>query len=177
MLRGDPVAVYTSRESSATMPKPSRKKPSVRTAGRKRKPLDIEPVNHFVGYQIRKAQLVVYDDFMTGQRTSPPITPGQFTVLLLIDEKPDISQQLLCEHMAVDKSTMAVSLHRMARRGLIQRVRSTADRRQNGLRLTASGAAVLRDMVKYVQQHERRITARLSARECKQLVALLSKVG
>jgi DNA-binding MarR family transcriptional regulator len=72
---------------------------------------------------------------------------------------------------------MAVSLHRMARRGLIQRVRSTADRRQNGLRLTASGAAVLRDMVKYVQQHEQRITARLSARECKQLVALLSKVG
>lgn len=159
------------------MPKPLRKKLRTHQPGRKRKKLDLDPVSRFVGYQIRKAQLVVYDDFMTGQRASPPITPGQFTVLLLIDENPDISQQLLCKHMAVDKSTMAVSLHRMARRGLIQRVRSTADRRQNGLRLTASGAAVLRAMVKYVEQHERRITSKLTERECKQLVELLSKVG
>jgi DNA-binding MarR family transcriptional regulator len=159
------------------MAKPPKKRLRAREPGRNRKKLDLQPVNHFVGYQIRKAQLVVYEDFMTGQRTSPPITPGQFTVLLLIDENPDISQQLLCKHMAVDKSTMAVSLHRMARRGLIQRVRSTADRRQNGLRLTANGAAVLRDMVKYVDQHERRITSQLTARECKQLIALLGKVG
>lgn len=144
---------------------------------RKREKLDIQPVEQFVGYQIRKAQLAVYDDFMSGQRLNPPLTPGQFTVLLLIHETPDLSQQALCRHMAVDKSTMAVSLHRLVRRGLIERVRSTEDRRQNGLRLTASGAAVLREMRRYVAQHERRITAQLSARECQQLISLLRRVG
>ena len=158
-----------------------RKAPRTRTHARariaKRKKLEIEPVDEFVGYHIRKAQLAVYDDFLSGQRATPPITPGQFTVLLLIDEKPDMSQQVLCRHMAVDKSTMAVALHRLVRRGLIERVRSTEDRRQNGLRLTATGAATLRAMRKYVAQHERRITAQLSARECRQLISLLSRVG
>ena len=158
---------------SSPVPKPRR----VPAKQQRRKQLDVEPVDRFVGYHIRKAQLVVYDDFMIGQRASPPITPGQFTVLLLIDENPDISQQLLCERMAVDKSTMAVSLHRMARRGLIRRHRSQEDRRQNGLRLTARGRVVLRGMLKYVEQHERRITAKLSERECRQLIALLRRVG
>jgi DNA-binding MarR family transcriptional regulator len=158
------------------MPEPRKKRHAPET-GPRRKKLDLEPVDHLVGYHIRKAQLVVYEDFMTGQRSAPPITPGQFTVLLMIDESPDLSQQLLCERMAVDKSTMAVSLQRMARRGLIQRDRSPEDRRQNGLRLTARGRAVLRAMQRHVAQHERRITARLSARERKQLIGLLTRVG
>lgn len=159
------------------MRKPLWKKARVRARVRKRKKLDIGPVEGFVGYHIRKAQLAVYDDFMNGQPSQPPLTPGQFTVLLLIEEKPDMSQQVLCQHMAVDKSTMAVALHRLVRRGLIERVRSTEDRRQNGLRLTTTGMAALRDMRKYVKQHERRITAQLSARECAQLISLLSRVG
>jgi len=159
------------------MAKPLRNKQRSLPLELRRKQLDLQPVDHFVGYHIRKAQLVVYEDFMTGQRSAPPITPGQFTVLLLIDENPDISQQLLCERMAVDKSTMAVSLHRMSRRGLIRRDRSPEDRRQNGLRLTARGRTVLRAMLRYVEQHERRITSKLSARECKQLIGLLNRVG
>ena len=159
------------------MSKPVRNKRRVAEKDRRRKKLDLAPVEHYVGYHIRKAQLVVYEDFMIGQHSKPPITPGQFTVLLLIDEHPDISQQLLCERMAVDKSTMAVSLHRMARRGLIRRDRSPEDRRQNGLRLTSRGQAALRAMLKHVAQHERRITAKLSPRECKQLIGLLSRVG
>ena len=152
------------------------KKASAKVGISKRKKLDIEPVDRFVGYHIRKAQLAVYDDFMSGQQMQPPMTPGQFSVLMLIEENPDMSQQALCRHMAVDKSTMAVALHRLVRRGLIERVRSTEDRRQNGLRLTRAGTGVLRDMRKYVAQHEKRITARLSPRECRQLIALLGKV-
>jgi DNA-binding MarR family transcriptional regulator len=65
----------------------------------------------------------------------------------------------------------------MARRGLIRRDRSPEDRRQNGLRLTPRGRGVLRAMLRYVEQHERRITAKLSARECRQLIGLLNRVG
>src|SRR5262245_30030916 len=62
-----------------SMAKLVQKKPRAVAKDRKRKKLDLEPVEHYVGYHIRKAQLVVYEDFMLGQRSSPPITPGQFT--------------------------------------------------------------------------------------------------
>jgi elongation factor G len=66
---------------------------------------------------------------------------------------------------------------RMAKQNLLKRVRSTRDRRQNSLELTPHGAARLRAMLRYVNAHERRITARLSAPECKQLIDLLRKIG
>ena len=140
-----------------------------------RPPLDVGPLDDFVGYRLRRAQLAVYDDFVKGQ-PSAPLTPGLFGVLVLIDRNPDITQQQLCEGIGVDKSTLVVTLHRLTDRGLIKRVRSTEDRRQNGLRLTAKGAARLRAMIQYVKGHERRITAGLSPAESKQLADLLARV-
>lgn len=142
---------------------------------RPRVPLDVGPLNDFVGYRLRKAQLAVYDDFVKGQ-PGAPLTPGLFGVLVLIDRNPDVTQQQLCEGIGVDKSTLVVTLHRLTDRGLIKRVRSTEDRRQNGLRLTAKGVARLRAMIQYVRGHERRITAGLSAAESKQLAELLARV-
>ena len=146
-----------------------------RRAKKPRVQLDVGPLNDFVGYRLRRAQLAVYDDFVRGQGDSA-LTPGLFGVLVLIDRNPDITQQQLCDGVGIDKSTLVVTLHRLSDRGLIKRVRSTQDRRQNGLRLTAKGAARLRAMTTYVKQHERKITARLTAAECKQLVDLLVKV-
>jgi DNA-binding MarR family transcriptional regulator len=132
-------------------------------------------MNDFVGYRLRRAQLAVYDDFVDGQQSSP-LTPGLVGVLVLIDRNPDITQQQLCEGIGIDKSTLVVTLHRLTDRGLIKRVRSTEDRRQNGLRLTAKGVTKLRTTLAYVRRHERKITALLSAAESKQLVELLARI-
>jgi DNA-binding MarR family transcriptional regulator len=155
------------------MPKPTKAR---KTKPRPQIQLDTGPLNDFVGYRIRRAQLAVYDDFVRGQGSSP-LTPGLVGVLVLIDRNPDITQQQLSEGIGVDKSTLVVTLHRLTDRGLIKRVRSTEDRRENGLRLTAKGAARLRATLAYVKQHERKITAQLTAAECKQLVDLLRKVS
>jgi DNA-binding MarR family transcriptional regulator len=146
---------------------------------RARKQLELEPVEHYVGYQVRRAQLLIYDDFMLEQASEPgvPMTPGQLTVLLLIHADPEMTQRTLCDHMKVDKSTLAVSLDRMTRSGYLRRVRSTTDRRQNGLRLTPKGATRLKAMMRYLDEHEQRITAKLSAAERETLIALLRKVG
>ena len=139
-------------------------------------PLEVGPLNEFVGYRLRRTQLAVYADFMSGQGPSP-LTPGLFGVLALIDSNPDITQQRLCESIGVDKSTLVVTLHRLSDRGLIRRVRSTEDRRQNGLRLTAKGQTRYKAMIQHVRAHERRITARLTPKESEQLVQLLAKLG
>jgi len=143
---------------------------------RRRKSLELGPVEHFIGYQVRRAQLMIYDDFMSGQGKSP-MTPGQFSLLLLIDSDENKTQRELCQQMAVDKSTLTVALDRMAKQGLLKRVRSMVDRRQNGLVLTKKGQAKLDAMRAYVNEHERRISTRLSASERRQLIALLRKLG
>jgi DNA-binding MarR family transcriptional regulator len=138
--------------------------------------LNLGPLKALVGFNIRQAQLAVYDDFMRGAPV-PGLTPGQLALLVLVDKNPNITQQRLCEGIRVEKSTLVVRLHRLAERGLIQRVRSTEDRRQNGLRLTTKGTVALEAMLSFVARHERKIAAGLSTAERKQLIELLDRIA
>jgi DNA-binding MarR family transcriptional regulator len=138
--------------------------------------LDLGVLSTLIGFRLRKAQLTVYDDFMRGAPIRR-ITPGQLAILILIDRNPDMTQQRLCDGIRVEKSTLVVRLHRLVERGLIQRVRSTTDRRQNLLKLTKKGSSALKSMLAFVDAHERKITSRLSPAERKQLLDLLLKIG
>jgi DNA-binding MarR family transcriptional regulator len=138
--------------------------------------LDHGVLSSLIGFRLRKAQLAIYADFMRGAPVRR-LTPGQLAILIFVDRNPDMTQQQLCDRMLVEKSTLVVRLHRLAERGLIKRVRSTADRRQNLLELTHKGAATLERMLAFVAEHERKVTARLSEKERKQLLQLLVKIG
>lgn len=104
------------------------------------------------------------------------LTPGQLAILVLIDQNPELTQQRLCDGIGVEKSTLVVRLHRLAERGLIRRVRSPRDRRENILELTAQGRNKLKAMINFVASHEERVFGQLTATERKQLVALLAKI-
>ena len=104
------------------------------------------------------------------------LTPGQLAILVLIDQNPELTQQRLCDGIGVEKSTLVVRLHRLAERGLIRRVRSPKDRRENILELTAQGRTKLKAMLNFVASHEERVFGQLTATERKQLVALLGKI-
>jgi len=146
-----------------------------RTLGETRPALDIGALSEFVGYWLRRAQVAFFEDSMR-EAPAPELTPGQLALLVLINKNPNLSQNRLSEGLRVDKSTLALTLHRLSRRGLIRRVRSTQDRRQNGLRLTAEGRSVLKRMLQYIPRHERRMTSKLSATERKTVVILLRKL-
>jgi len=128
-----------------------------------------------VGVQIRRAQLAIYDDFMR-RAPVPGLTPGQLAILVLIEQNAKLTQQRLCDGIGVDKSTLVVRLHRLVERGLIRRVRSSTDRRENTLELTTRGKAQLKSMMEFVAEHERHMTARLSDTEREQLLRLLAKL-
>jgi DNA-binding MarR family transcriptional regulator len=138
--------------------------------------LDSGVLRSLVGFNLRIAQLVVYDDFMRGAPVQG-LTPGQLAILVFIDRNPNTTQQRLSEGIRIEKSTLVVRLHRLADRGLIERVRSTRDRRQNTLRLTAKGKAALKSMLSFVSRHEKKLTAKLSAAERAKLIELLNKIG
>ena len=67
------------------------------------------------------------------------ITRGQFPVLLVLWEQEGPTQSELAERLAVEQPTMAGTLKRMERDGLIRRVPDPADRRQARIHLTGRG--------------------------------------
>ena len=143
--------------------------------GATRSGLALGPLDSLIGYRLRRAQLAVYEDFLR----DPPVdnlAPGQFAILVLIEENPELTQQELCEGIGVDKSTFAISLDRLADRDLIRRVRSKEDRRSNSLRLTPKGQAARKAMLAHVARHERRAFANLGAGERQTLMKLLGKL-
>jgi len=137
--------------------------------------LDFGPLTSMVGFRLRAAQLVMYDDFL---REAPVLglTPGQFAILLLVEHNPGLTQQSLSDGIRIEKSTLVVRLHRLEERGLLRRVRSNNDRRSNVLEVTADGKKALRSMITFVRQHEDRVLSELKSSERQQLLKLLSKV-
>ena len=132
---------------------------------------------NLVGYRLRRAQQAVFRDFAasvaTGQRD---ISPGRVGLLFLVEANPGVTQSRLAQAVQIERSTMVGVLHALEARGLLERRRGL-DRRTNGLWLTRAGAELTLQLKRRITAHERRVAARLSAAERRQLLALLEKLS
>jgi DNA-binding MarR family transcriptional regulator len=137
--------------------------------------VDYGMLAELVGYHLRRAQAVVFDDFMRAM-ADRRITPGQFGVLAMIEANPGISQSALARALGIERSTMVAVLDELERRGLAERHRARHDRRSHALALTDAGATLLADLKPQVRRHERRIARDLSRDEVQQLIGLLRRI-
>ena len=64
------------------------------------------------------------------------VVPGQFAQMLALLERDGVSQSELCQIVQIDQSTMAHTLKRMQRDGLISRSSDAADQRRVVIHLT-----------------------------------------
>jgi DNA-binding MarR family transcriptional regulator len=128
-----------------------------------------------VGFHLRQAQIAVFRDFVS-TTGSLDITPGLFAVLVLIEGNAGLKQSELAKAVHLDRSTVVSVIDKLERRGLVDRHAGANDRRSNALRLTAKGAALLKQLKRRVASHERRLARGLDAREKATLVALLQRV-
>lgn len=72
------------------------------------------------------------------EQTKPHgVSQGQLPVLCCLDEEGGQTQAELCRNIQVEQPTMANTLSRMERDGLIYRVASDQDRRQSKIYLSA----------------------------------------
>jgi DNA-binding MarR family transcriptional regulator len=70
------------------------------------------------------------------------VVPGQFAQLLaLFDEEP-LTQRELCDRVRIEQSTMAYTLQRMERDGLVERVTDPDDGRRVRISLTPRARAL-----------------------------------
>ena len=140
------------------------------------KQLDLGILPELLGYQLRRAQLTVFQHF-AGALGDQNVTPGQIGLLVLVSRNPGISQTALARAVGVERSTLGEAIDRLLRRRLLLRKPAPQDRRTYALHLSAIGETFLDDFVPRLLRHEDDVAARLSPEERKTLLALLRRLA
>ncbi|KAK1179072.1 MarR family transcriptional regulator [Streptomyces sp. NBS 14/10] len=122
--------------------------------------------------RLQQAHSLLWGAMVSEETTSP-----QFAVLNALVEKPDIDQRTLSEHVHLDRSTVADVVARLARRGLVERVRDPRDGRRNVLKLTDEGVRVHRKLVTRTARMNRVFLAPLDEGERETLMRLIARVA
>lgn len=151
----------------------AKKKPASKDRPKTELKLDLLP--GLIGYQLRLAQLAVFDDFAADLREFD-ISPGRFGVLVLISANPGMTQSLLASATQLDRSTMVAVIDQLEARGLVERRASPTDRRSNALVLTEGGEKLLKQLKRRIKQHEARIASAMTSSETATLVELLTRI-
>jgi DNA-binding MarR family transcriptional regulator len=101
------------------------------------------------------------------------VAPGQLAVLQRLWEQDGLTQAALARAAHVEQPTMARTLDRMARDGLIERVASREDRRAFNVRLTLRGRQLRRAVAAEAMALDKQVVVKLSKLERRRLDQLL----
>jgi DNA-binding MarR family transcriptional regulator len=74
------------------------------------------------------------------------VVPGQFAQLLVLFEQDGLTQRELCDRVRIEQATMAKTLQRMQRDGLVRCVPDPDDRRRIRVYLTDQARAIEHDL-------------------------------
>lgn len=144
--------------------------------------IDRGPLPGYYGYNLRVAQVAVFENFarVVGKPLAArmgELTPGRFSLLTLLGANPGINQTDLSRAVGLDKSTLTPALDQLEKKGLVRRQRTAADRRTYALALTPAGEALLAELTAKVEQHEKNIVAALGPADRRTLNRLLRTIA
>ncbi|MHA7199120.1 MarR family winged helix-turn-helix transcriptional regulator [Arthrobacter alkaliphilus] len=105
------------------------------------------------------------------------LTPSDAGVIRLIGRAPGLSQRSLADRLGAVPSRVVTLIDSLQDRGLVDRVRSSTDRRNYELHLTDAGKRVLRELRGIAEQHEAELLAPLTAEQNGQLEVLLAQLA
>jgi len=104
------------------------------------------------------------------------ISPPHAGILRMIGSMPDCSQQKLARRMGLVPSRIVVLIDELAAKGLVERRRSTKDRRNYALALTRHGSGILDQLAGVAAEHEADFCAALTPAERIKLAGLCRKI-
>jgi DNA-binding MarR family transcriptional regulator len=104
------------------------------------------------------------------------ISPPHAGILRLVAATPSCNQQALAKRLGVLPSRMVILIDELTEKGLVERKRSTKDRRHSELVLTKRGRRMLEKLSKLAAEHEADLCAGLTAEERNTLAALGRKI-
>ena len=104
------------------------------------------------------------------------IVPGQFPVLLELWDEDGLTQKVLVDRLDVEQATMANTLTRMERDGLIRRTRHPDDRRAQQVWLTDQARALREPAIRAAMDQNQAALAGLSDQERETFIRLMQRV-
>ena len=129
-------------------------------------------LNRHLGYFIRRVQVWAFQDFIRALN-GLKISPAQYSVLLIIDANPGLSQADLSRTLNIERARLVRVLNRLDKRGLTRRLRSSADGRTHALQLTPKGRDTMRRAMELAQQHEARLIDKFGAEQYRMVKNIL----
>lgn len=133
-------------------------------------------LDSLVGYAIRRAQILIYEDFLAALEPWD-ITPQRFSALTLIASNAELKLTDLARILGIARSGAVQLVDQLQAMGYVTRRDAVADKRAYALTLTPAGRRAHASITRAVQAHDQRISAQLSDAERTQLIALLGRVG
>jgi DNA-binding MarR family transcriptional regulator len=103
--------------------------------------------------------------------------PGQEILLMKLAEKDGEPQKALCDSIGLDHSTVAKSLSRLERQGLIERHRCTEDGRVSKVHLTDKGREATGAIFRVWAELERLTVAALNPDDQARLIAAANGIA
>lgn len=148
----------------------------IESAGTTEQAERLPPLETMIGYKLRRAQLAVFQDFLTAF-AKMQLRPAEFSVLALIAEKPGQKQTEIAERLGIKRANFVALMDELERRGLAERRKAESDRRSHSLHLTQEGQAFVRNMTSVWHRHESRFVERLGGGDEKdRLIELLDRM-
>jgi DNA-binding MarR family transcriptional regulator len=128
-----------------------------------------------LGYQVNHAARLFAQALH--QRIAPlGVVPGQFAQLLALFEADGQTQRQLCEQVGIEQPTMANTLRRMERDGLIRREPDPTDGRQARVLLTQRARDLERPLITAARAVNATAIRGLDAQDVATVLAALTQV-
>jgi DNA-binding MarR family transcriptional regulator len=129
-------------------------------------------LNRRLGYFARRVQVWIFQDFIR-RLAVLDLSPAQFSVLVVTGANAGLSQAELSATLGIERARLVRLLHRLERRGLMQRLPSSADGRRHALRLTQEGQRVLARAKALSERHEAGLVKRFGPERYRLLIEAL----
>ncbi|MGO9774292.1 MAG: MarR family winged helix-turn-helix transcriptional regulator [Roseiarcus sp.] len=104
------------------------------------------------------------------------ITPIQFAILTVLYSGRALDQITLSTAVGIDRTSGADVIKRLVRRGLVERIPSTEDRRAKLVHITGDGQALVRRMQPRMERAQERLISPLSPAERAMFNELIGKI-
>src|SRR5271165_6207350 len=153
------------KESSTQPPKKRKKTASVRP----------DAIDRSIIHLLHRASQRASEIFALETRAFD-LTARQFAVIATVAQHEGLSQTDLVRLTGIDRSTLADVVHRLLRRGIIQRERTMEDGRTYAVRLTEEGREMLDSIKPHARRADRAVLAHLGDEEGKAAAQALGRL-
>lgn len=137
---------------------------------------DTPAVELMIGYALRRACMVVMDDF-NQTIAAGGIRALHYAVLAVVAREPGVRSSRLSDELRIKHTNLVPLLDQLQERGLIERRAVPQDRRARGLHMTQAGATLMAFLLPRVAEHERRFAVRCGTDGTSVLIGLLNRLA